>query len=661
MAGKKRLRRQLVKELLTKWRKYSQTQERLDEELKIIGHPEKDFIVSVIGDPNYLITFSDINKVGINPKTKFNTPAGIYGWHFNQNTIDGAKKNELFATGRKFGHLMKIKDGAKVLWLGDDDKTGGVPSREEINAAIAGKYPAFTEDTFPIYNLPSGPPGSNSPPKKMLAQNKEAAHGFVTPQEWLEDPKHVETLSKVSQREYGGSTESEKLYDYVQAAAKALEIATDKKITLLSNGILRALGYDAVIDANGAGIIHKAEKEQGFFTHRGALDHVVAIPNRAYMFRDTTLYKLLREPRVPMAKKAEALKMLLDKDRPTAPGADARFAPSFNKTDVFDTVDFITADKANRFTPEMMRDILAWVEKNKEESPLMAGKTLENLYSHPDMPTDLIKAGLKKIKDPDIFSSIILNPNAPKDFLMGTYLGKIAVPADDPQMLVLSNPNVPEQILNFEAARYAGSKKVSEKTGRYGQGNTSKARRAAIVTNHPKVTEDIFNKITRKENGEIDMNTSLMQDTLNGKNVPMSYYRDILDAMYNDEIRDYTADNLLFSIIRNPSTPEDVVIEVLKNYEKLAGLNNWRITAQELVKFALRSRLSRRGSPRPSNKFLTTLKDTYFEVKNDPDKFVTDENTLAKISDLFKKLGSKVNESHDFETIVKDIIKEVLK
>ena len=172
---------------------------------------------------------------------------------------------------------MKIRDGAKVLWLGDDGKTGDVPSREEINAAIARKYPAFTEDTFPIYNLPSGPPGSDSPPKQMMAQNKEAAHGFVSPQEWLEDPKHVETLSKVSQREYGGSTESEKLYDYVQAAAKALEIATDKKITLLSNGILRALGYDAVIDAEGKGIIHKAEKEQGFFTHRGALDHVATM------------------------------------------------------------------------------------------------------------------------------------------------------------------------------------------------------------------------------------------------------------------------------------------------------------------------------------------------------------------------------------------------
>ena len=144
----------------------------------------------------------------------------------------------------------------KFLWLGDDGKTGAVPSREEVNSAIAKKYPAFIKDTFPVYEMPdtSKPMGSGAPPIVMMAHEKDSDRvSFVSPQEWLEDPKHVETLSKVSQREYGGSTESEKLYDYIQAAAKALENATDKKITLLSNGILRALGYDAVIDGDGSG------------------------------------------------------------------------------------------------------------------------------------------------------------------------------------------------------------------------------------------------------------------------------------------------------------------------------------------------------------------------------------------------------------------------
>ena len=49
----------------------------IDEELRIRQHPNKDMIISAIGNPDFLVTFSDVNKVGINPGTKFNTPAGI--------------------------------------------------------------------------------------------------------------------------------------------------------------------------------------------------------------------------------------------------------------------------------------------------------------------------------------------------------------------------------------------------------------------------------------------------------------------------------------------------------------------------------------------------------------------------------------------------------
>ena len=49
--------------------------------------------------------------------------------------------------------------------------------------------------------------------------------------------------------------------------------------------------------------------------------------------------------------------------------------------------------------------------------------------------------------------------------------------------------------------------------------------------------------------------------------------------MYDGTIPDYTADNLLFDIFRSQYTPEEVQMEVLKNYEELAGLNNYRVSA----------------------------------------------------------------------------------
>ncbi|MCW4052979.1 MAG: hypothetical protein NWE78_07225, partial [Candidatus Bathyarchaeota archaeon] len=246
------------------------------------------------------------------------------------------------------------------------------------------------------------------------------------------------------------------------------------------------------------------------------------------------------------------------------------------------------------------------------------------------------------------------NPNAPADLLRGVYLGDIVVPVDDEKIVVLNSPKVPVDILDYEARQYAGSKKESEKLGRYGRGRTPKGIRANSVLDSPQVTEEIFNKIAREENGELDMNPYLIQAALNAKKVPMSYYRDVLDKMYSGEIKDFSADDMLFSVIRSTHTPEDVVIEVMQNYEELAGLSNWRITAQELLKFALRARLRKS----PSKKFLKAMKDIYDEVRNDPEKFVTDKEGRAKIRDLFKGYKIKVNENMDLKNLLTSLIKE---
>ena len=629
----------------------------IDEELRIRQHPNKDMIISAIGDPNFLVTFSDVNKVGINPKTKFNTPAGIYGWHFTQNTIDGAKKNKLFASGRDYGHLMKIRDGAKVLWLGDDGKTGAVPSREEVNSAIAKKYPAFIKDTFPVYEMPdtSKPMGSGAPPIIMMAHEKDSDRvSFVSPREWLEDPKHVETLSKVSQREYGGSTESEKLYDYVQAAAKALENATDKKITIISNGILRALGYDAVIDGDGRGIIHKAEKEQGFFTHRGALDHVATIMNKKYAFRESTLYRLLREPGVPIDKKAAALKNLLGTGPKIAPGADPQFDPEFDRTDIFDTLDYITADMSVPFTPEMIKDMLAWTKENYDDSPLLSERILQKLYRHPGMSTEMLEAALKEEQKPEVYVGILRNPNAPEKFLMGVYFDNIVLPVDDPQISVLENPNVPQGLLNTEADRYSKSSTIGKK-GRWGNGQTSKAERARKVLENPGVSEEAFNKIVREEDGSLDMNKSLTAAALRAKNVPLSYYNDLFELMRSKELTESQADELLFNVFLSQYTPEEIVLEAFENYEEWAGLSNWRVSAKPLLKFALQARYPRK----PSQKFLQAMKDIWVETR-DEKKFLSSGSSEERTRELFKKFGVKVNENMNLRALIKQTINETI-
>ena len=82
--------------------------------------------------------------------------------------------------------------------------------------------------------------------------------------------------------------------------------------------------------------------------------------------------------------------------QPIAPGADPQFDPEFSKTDIFDALDYMVADQINPFTPEMIKDILDWVEKKGDDSPLMKGKLLENLFKHPGMSKEMIEDALKE-------------------------------------------------------------------------------------------------------------------------------------------------------------------------------------------------------------------------------------------------------------------------
>ena len=143
-----------------------------------------------------------------------------------------------------------------------------------------------------------------------------------------------------------------------------------------------------------------------------------------------------------------------------------------------------------------------------------------------------------------------------------------------------------------------------------------------------------------------------MNDALDGKNVPMSYYEDVFELMRSKELTESEAENLLFNIFRSQYTPEEVVLEAFENYEEFAGLGNWRVSADELLKFALRARFKRR----PSKKFLQAMEDLYYEIKDDPRKFLTSGDNQAKSRALLRKFGVKVNEGMNLKALIKQTI-----
>ena len=385
----------------------------LEEDLRIDKHPKADIIKKALGDGNHLVSFSDLNKVGINPTTSFNTPAGIYGWHFTDRTLRGAKKNKIFASERKFAHLLKIKNPDKVLWLGTDKTGTSVKSPAEAMKVFAGVYPVLNEP-----KLQFDPDGNADPRWVGTADGSKK----ISAAEWLTDPEVLHQYAATSSRQIGGSSKSEKLYDLVMATAAVLELDTvaGKKRTIAANALLRALGIDAVVDKDCKGVIHNAETCQGFFTHKGGLEHVAAIENRLYSIAKSAISRILMSPNAPEDKMWEALKALTKDFAYDLKDDDATTGNEISPDEVFDILDYTTGgsfhndETANsNLTSDMLTHIYKFVSSRQENSPLVIGRIIENILEHENVSAELLRGGLEsavKEGNSSILAAIASNP-----------------------------------------------------------------------------------------------------------------------------------------------------------------------------------------------------------------------------------------------------------
>jgi 8-oxo-dGTP pyrophosphatase MutT (NUDIX family) len=634
--------------------------ESLQEELKISSNPDRDMIMSAIGDPNFLVSFTDVQKVGINPRTNFNTPAGIYGWHWTKNIVDRASKNKIFGSKRPYAQLLKIKEGAKVLWLGDDDKTGDVPSQEEMNTAIAKKYPAFVKDTFPVYEVPdtSKPSGSDSQPKYIMAGNKEGDRvSFVSPKEWLEDPKHVETLSKVSIRNYGGDTESEKVYDYIQAAAKALEIATDKKITLLSNGILRAIGYDAVIDANSGGIIHKNEVSQGFFTHKGGLDHVATIDNSIYSLPSTSAFKILVSPGAPAEKIEQAIDSVIELGQDL--GADPESGVKFDIHDKLDFLDYAVQKNMSLEASHLWK-IYNFV-KNISDSgkeTFVSTSILQHMLAHPNIPQvifddagkKLLNKGDKEYNDKYVVMHMLANPKkATPEFLVSVVNGAAGYSTDVLQKAMM-NPNMPTDVLTKYIKPYFQSMKTV---------SDHKIARAALQ--NPNAPATALLDLLYDEDGNIEsFSSTFLAEIIRAPSLPEESLYDIFNNLKKlKESRKILMSDIVDSFLMSETVPDDIIINVLDNYEDYTSVFVWKNFATDL----LWKTLTRKGPGVPiSKKVRDHIAKTLDKIQKDPEFDVTPKQAGAiekeiEIQSAKPERKSK-NESKNIKSILRSMIAE---
>lgn len=118
--------RKYISSFLTEKTKYKKEKQDFDTKQRIVQYAD---------DPYAFVHFSDINKLGINPRSSFKTPLGIYGYPIKAFDIENLiKGNVPFAGDREFIHFFVVKPEHQdcVIFINQDGTTNKDEELEKI-------------------------------------------------------------------------------------------------------------------------------------------------------------------------------------------------------------------------------------------------------------------------------------------------------------------------------------------------------------------------------------------------------------------------------------------------------------------------------------------------------------------------------------------------
>lgn len=285
--------------------------EQVKEVAKQLGYPFK-----VIG-----VSYTDVDKLGINPGSKYNTPLGIYAYPYKWIDLSMPSSVSLFAflpfqTKAKFVNVFSIKPSATIMYLGDEDEEDSEKTLFFLNRIKKylidnGVSQKEVSDKFEYYNSGDGiwklsfiamelfmskieSDTGNSDEKNVHAdgQHYPDPHKFDFSEEteaeallkkmWFDlfeanniTMPNIKNLSTNQRKQL-----ALKLYSQILKTRKrfAIKQSIVKKKSLLWNKMMRDIGIDVVIDM-GTGTIHKSEKTQMVVFNPNVIEKVVRISN----------------------------------------------------------------------------------------------------------------------------------------------------------------------------------------------------------------------------------------------------------------------------------------------------------------------------------------------------------------------------------------------
>jgi 8-oxo-dGTP diphosphatase len=186
-------------------------------------------------DSSYFVTFTNLEKVGINPKNAFSTPIGVYAYNLKDLWKDWEAGDDFFGKDRPYVNLLKLKTN-DVLdienYVLDDKDLNLLKSRYRGTIAF--------EDLF-----------------KLLKQDKHSIYHSKNDGDILW--KLSEAVA-ISQSLVGGISTGEN------------GIGTEKSFTIKWNKLLRDMGYKVVLDKQST--IHLLQSSQAVFLTPASYDLV---------------------------------------------------------------------------------------------------------------------------------------------------------------------------------------------------------------------------------------------------------------------------------------------------------------------------------------------------------------------------------------------------
>jgi hypothetical protein len=218
------------------------------DKFKDIGHEAAiKYIKNNINDENiskYGITMTDIPKVGINPKSEYNTPIGIYFYplQYYMNVLE-ANNRLPFQHNAKYINILKFKS-SKILNISNLSQSEFVENSEKLvdlkdslKESFRDKYTEHINELF------------------LKASSNSRVSGFGG-ELWYILYKLSSFLSFYSTSLFQTSSDSNVIW----------------------NWLLRKMGYDIILDL-GKKIIHENEPTQGFALSKSSIEWVKTIEN----------------------------------------------------------------------------------------------------------------------------------------------------------------------------------------------------------------------------------------------------------------------------------------------------------------------------------------------------------------------------------------------